>query len=175
MFRGPAALMKRHGRGWLVFGGGNAVLLIGAVVLILAPVHTKGFVMAGLGVGAALYVMLVSWGLTPKFTPVELYVDQNGVWADGAALVARKDIGQAQIRRPIAAEEHRINNAGRISHVTLPAYPITVEFFTARGQVDVVPGSDQAAAAILSALGLPVVYAPEYQRSMSFFQWRTPQ
>ena len=176
MFRGPAALMKRNAKGWWVFGGGNVVLLIGAAVFVLVPVHSKGIVMAGLCVGAAVYVMLVSWGLKPKLTPVDLYVDKKGVWADDAPLLARRDIAHAQIRRPVASQEQRINNSGRIFSVTLPAYPLTVEISTNRGgQVNIVPDSDQAAAAIVTALGFPVKYAPEYQRVMSFFQWRSPQ
>jgi hypothetical protein len=121
--------------------------------------------------------MLVTRELKPKFTPVDLYVDQNGVWADEAPLLARHDIAQAYIRRPAASQEKRINNSGRISFITLPAYPMTVEFITTRGgQVNIDPGSDQAAAAILTALGFPVVYSPDHQcRAMSFWQWRSPQ
>jgi hypothetical protein len=178
VFRGPAALMRRYPRIWWVFGGGVVVCVIGALALMLLPVTSKGIVYGGLCVGAlVLYPMLVTRELKPKFTPVDLYVDQNGVWADDAPLLARHDIAQAYIRRPAASQEQRINNSGRISFITLPAYPMTVEFITTRGgQVNIDPGSDQAAAAILTALGFPVVYSPDHQyRAMSFWQWRSPQ
>jgi hypothetical protein len=165
--------MRRNARGWWAFGGGNVVLVIGAVVLILVPVQAKGIVMAGLIVGASLYVMLVSWGLKPKFTSINLYVDEKGVWANDAPLLARRDIADAQIRRPVASQELRITRLGTIS---LPAYPLTVEISTNRGgQVSIVPDSDQAGAAILTALGFPVKYAPDYQRAMSFWRFRSPQ
>jgi hypothetical protein len=178
VFRGPAALMRRYPRIWWLFGGGVVVCVIGALALMLLPVTSRGIVYWGLCVGAlVLYPMLVTRELKPKFTPVDLYVDRNGVWADDAPLLARRDIAYAQIRRPIASQEQRINNSGRISYITLPAYPLTVEISTNRGgQVNIVPDSDQAAVAILTALGLPVKYAPNHQyRAMSFFQWRSPQ
>ena len=155
-------------------GGGLVVCVIGALALMLLPGTSKVIVYAALCIGMlTLYPMLLSRGLKPKFTPVNLYVDQNGVWADDAPLVARRDIAEAYIRPAAAAEEQRINNAGRISYVTLPAYPMTVELITARGRVNFDPGSDQAAAAILTALGFPVVHNPPYDRVRSFFQWRS--
>ena len=172
-----AALMRRHAKVWWVFGGGIVVCVIGVLALMLRPGTSKAIIYGGLGVGMlVLYLMLLTAGLKPKFAPVDLYVDQNGVWADDAPLLARRDIAEASIRRPVASQEHRINNSGRISFVTLPAYPTTVEIITVRGgRVNIVPGSDQAASAILTALGFPVVYSPSYQRVMSFWQWRSSQ
>ena len=91
-------------------------------------------------------------------------------------LVARRDIAQAYIRPAAAAEEQRINNAGRMLYVTLPAYPMTVELITARGQVNIDPGSDEAYSATdPTALGFPVVHSLPYDRRRSFFQWRSQQ
>jgi hypothetical protein len=139
-----------------VSGGGVAVCVIAVLAPTLLPGTSKGIVYAVLCVPMmTLYPVLLSLGLKPKFTRVNLYVDQKGVWADDAPLVARRDIGQAYIRPAVAAEEQRINDAGQIFYVTSPAYPMTVELITARGRVNIDPGGDQAAAAILTALGFP--------------------
>jgi hypothetical protein len=172
MFRGPAALMRRNPMIWWVFGIGVAACVIAFLAPWLLPGTSKGVVYAVVTVPmVTLYPVLVSLGLKPKFTRVNLYVDQNGVWADDAPLVARRDIAQASIRPTLASKERRIANSGQMVSLTLPAYPMTVELITARGKIFIDPGSDQAAAAILTALGFPVVHSPPWRRSL--FQYRS--
>jgi hypothetical protein len=134
---------------------------------MLLPGISKGIVYAVVGIPMiTLYPALLSVGLKPKFTPVNLYVDQNGIWADDAPLVARRDIAQASIRPALRSKERRIRSSGGMVSLGLPAYPMTVELITARGKLFIDPGSDQAAAAILTALGFPVVHSPPWRRSL---------
>ena len=159
---------------WWVSGVGVAVLAMGVLAPMLLPGTSKGIVYAVVSVPMmTLYPVLLFLGLKPKFTRVNLYVDQNSVWADDAPLVARRDIAQASIRPALRSKERRIRSSGGMVSLGLPAYPMTVELITARGKLFIDPGSDQAAAAILTALGFPVVHNPPYDRVRSFFQWRS--
>jgi hypothetical protein len=82
---------------------------------MLLPGISKGIVYAGLCLPLLiLYPVLLSIGLKPKFTRVNLYVDQNGIWADDAPLVARRDIAQASIRPALASKARRINSSGGV-------------------------------------------------------------
>lgn len=167
MFRGPAALMRRNPLIWWVAGGGCAVCVLAFLAPMLLPGIPKGIFHAVLAIPMlTVYPMLVTLGLKPKFTPVNLYVDQNGIWADDAPLVARRDIAQASIRPALASKERRISSSGGAFSITNPAYPMTIELITARGKLFIDPGSDQAAAAILTALGFPVVHSPPWRRSL---------
>jgi hypothetical protein len=167
MFRGPAALMKRNPLIWWVSGVAVAACVLGVLAPLLFRGTSKGIVYAVVCIPmVTLFPVLLSVGLKPKFTRVNLYVDQNGIWADDAPLVAGRDIAQASIRPAIGAEGRRISSSGGAFHVTSPAYPMTVELITARGKIFIDPGNYQAAAAILTALGLPVVHSPPWRRSL---------
>src|ERR1700747_865782 len=149
MFRGPAALMRRNPMIWGGSGGGAVLCVIGFLAPMLLPGISKGIFHAVLVIPMmTLYLVLLSLGLKPKFTPVNLYVDQNGIWANDAPLVARRDIAQASIRPALRSKEQRISSSGGAFSITSPAYPMTVELITARGKLFIDPGSDQAAAAI---------------------------
>lgn len=172
MFRGPAALMKRNPLIWLVSGVSVAACVLGVLAPLLLPGISKGVLHVGLVLPMViLFPVLLSAGLKPKFTRVNLYVDQNGIWADDAPLVARRDIAQASIRPAIGAEQRRIISSGGAFSFTSPAYPMTVELITARGKLFIDPGSYQAAAAILTALGFPVVHGQPFR--LSLFQRRS--
>jgi hypothetical protein len=172
MFRGPAALMRRNPMIWWVFGGGCVVCVLAFLAPMLLPGIPKGIYHAALAIPMlTVYPVLVTRGLKPKFTPVNLYVDQNGIWANDTPLVARRDIAQASIRPALASKQRHISSSGGAFSLTLPAYPMTVELITARGKLFIDPGSDQAAAAILTALGFPVVYSPPFR--LSLFQRRS--
>jgi hypothetical protein len=157
---------------WWVFGGSMVLCVLAFLAPMLLPGISKGILHAVVFIPMVmLYLPLLSIALKPKFTPVNLYVDQNGIWADDAPLVARRDIAQASIRPAIGSEARRIHSSGGAFSMTLPAYPMTVELITAHGHLNIDPGSDQAAAAILTALGFPVVYSPPYR--VSLFQRRS--
>jgi hypothetical protein len=130
MFRGPAALMKRNPLIWWASGVSVAACVLGVLAPLLLSGISKGVMYAGLVLPMViLYPVLLSVGLKPKFTRVDLYVDQNGVWADDAPLI------------------------------------------TARGKLFIDPGSYQPAAAILTALGFPVMHGQPFR--LSLFQRRS--
>jgi hypothetical protein len=165
MFHGRAAVMRRNPIIWWVFGAGIAAVVMGfAVTLLPGPAKMTVHWLLPLAM-LVLYPIGLSIGLRPKFTLVDLYVDQNGVWADNAPLVGRQEIAQAYIRPAVASRVSRMSSAGTPVAVTLPAYPTTVELVKhGRGQLNIDPGNDQAAAAILTALGFPVVYRSRHYR-----------
>lgn len=167
MFSGPARLMRRNPQVMWVFWGGVAACLVAVAVLMVIPGKTaKGITIGVLTAGMlAVYPRLLSRGFKPVFTPVSLYVDQSGVYADDAPLALRENIAQAYIRPAIAERTQRYRNSGANFSVTLPSAPLTVELILRRGgQVNIDPGGPGEAADILTALGFPVTEQAVYYR-----------
>jgi hypothetical protein len=164
---GASALGK-----WLVWGGIAVVVLVG-VALAFLPGHLKGIALAVVSIAAiAVYGPLVTKAIKPVPDSVDLYVDQTGVYADGAPLALHGDIRQAYIRPALAPRTVVSRSSGGGVAFRTPNYPMTVELMTRKGQVNIDPGSEQAATAILTALGVPVtVCTPDYRASMSRRQW----
>jgi hypothetical protein len=164
---GASALGK-----WLVWGGIAVVVLVG-VALAFLPGHLKGIALAVVSIAAiAVYGPLVTKAIKPVPDSVDLYVDQTGVYADGAPLALHGDIRQAYIRPALAPRTVVSRSSGGGIAFRTPNYPMTVELMTRKGQVNIDPGSEQAATAILTALGVPVtVCTPDYRASMSRRQW----
>jgi hypothetical protein len=173
MFRGSATLMRKNPQiMWVVWGVGGGMVLITVLAVLLLPAHLKRT--AGIVVPLAMlgvYPPMLSRALTPKRVPVNLTVDQSGVYADDAPLVRREDITQAYIRPALDQQVHRHvgyrswapMGAFRFS-ITTPDYPLTVEMMTRRGQVNIDPGGEGPATQILSALGVPVTTCPPNYR-----------
>jgi hypothetical protein len=161
---------------WLPWAALMVGLLLVAAVRLL-PGQTKFVVFAVIPIAAVgLYPMLVSKALKPRPVSVALYVDQSGVYPDDAPLALREDIRQAYIRPPLAARGQRYRNYGGsvpVSfNVQFPDYPMTVELMTRKGQRNIDPGGQDAAAAILTALGFPLTMcAPNYRAPTSRRQW----
>jgi hypothetical protein len=168
---GASALGK-----WFVWGGIAVVVLVG-VALAFLPGHLKIIAFAVIAVATvAVYGPLVSKALKPVRDSVDLYVDPTGVYADGAPLALHDDIRQAYIRPAYTRQTRSRSSYGSLGYVqipiTTPDYPMTVELMTRKGQVNIDAGSEQAATAILTALGVPVtVCTPDYRASMSRRQW----
>jgi hypothetical protein len=170
VFQGPANLMLKNTQTRKVFWGvGGGILLLMAAALILLPLPREGkLIVSGVGAGAmfAIYPAMLSRSLKPKFVSVSLYVDQSGIYADGAPWVRSEDIAQAYIRP--AFDERKIRTSGYRSGygaysftVTTPSLPLTVELVTRGGDdLHIDPGGQEAAVGILTALGVPVTTAP---------------
>lgn len=174
MFRGTVSIMQRNTKGYWLISGGIAVCVLVVVAGMLLPGSSKMIVFAVLTVGIFLvYPRLASGALKPTFASANLYVDQTGVYADDAPVVRREDIAQAYIRPAVESRLRRFNDSGKTFAITLPAYPLTVELIKrGGGQVNIDPGNEQGAAAILTALGFPVTKsAPYYRPKTSARQW----
>lgn len=157
MFRGYATLMQTNPRVKSVFGGAVAASVLLVTAIAVLPGVTKLLAAAAILVGfITIYPRALSCALVPQRTAVDLYVDQDGIYADDTPLALRTDIENAYIRPAMDV---------RMSHVDSPSYPLTVELQVRhRGQVNIDPGGQGPAAEILAALGFPVTTcAPKYR------------
>jgi hypothetical protein len=170
MFQGPANLMLKNTQTRKVFWGvGGGILLLTAAAVILLPLSREGkWIVTTVGGAAmlAIYPAMLSRSLKPKFVSVALSVDQSGIYADGVPWALSKDIAQAYIRPAFDERTHRISaynsRVGAYSFkITTPSLPLTVELVTRDGgDLHIDPGGQEAAASILTALGVPVTMAP---------------
>ena len=79
-----------------------SVLLVAAIAVLPGP--TKVLAAAAVLVGfITIYPRALSCALTPHRAPVDLYVDQDGIYADDATLALRSDIEHAYIRPALDA------------------------------------------------------------------------
>ncbi len=161
-----------------VFGASAAasVLLVAAIAVLPGP--TKLLAAAAILVGfITIYPRALSCALVPHRAPVDLFVDQNGVYADDAPLALRGDIEHAYIRpaldtRPTGHANH--GGAAPTGHVDLSSYPLTVELLVRhRGQVNIDPGGQGPAAQILTTLGFPVTTCTPHHRAQTNSQRAT--
>jgi len=161
--------MQTNPRVKSVFGGAVAasVLLVAAIAVL--PGATKLLAAAAVLVGfITIYPRALSCALVPQRAAVDLYVDQDGIYADDAPLALREDIENAYIRPALdPGTNHHAHHGGAVStsHHGDPSYPLTVELQVRhRGQVNIDPGGQGPAAEILTALGFPVTTcAPRYR------------
>jgi hypothetical protein len=169
MFRGRATLMQANPRGKRVFAAGLVATALVIAVIGVLPGKTKviGAVVI-VTAFAAIYMRALSGALVPQRTPVELYVDHDGIYADNAPVAMRADIENAYIRPALAARTSRHSNVGGFTptsyRLNLPSYPLTVELVVRRGgQINIDPGGPGPASEILIALGFAVTTcAPDY-------------
>lgn len=152
-----------------VFGTGMAVCLVAVAAIAFLSGPMKIIVGAAVAIGMlVIYTRVLSGALTPQRKPIELYVDENGIYADNAPLALRSDIAKAYIRPARGARTSRHTNyGGSVPYsyqLNLPSYPLTVELIVRRhGQVNIDPGGEGPAAAILTALGFAVTTcSPDY-------------
>jgi hypothetical protein len=180
MFRGPATLIRKNPQIiWVFWGVGGGILLLTVVAVVLLPAHAKRTAaLIGAFAKLGIYPAMLSRSFRPKLVPVDLSVDQSGIYADNALLVRREDITQAYIRPAFDRQVHRYGGYRssmplgfyRFS-VTTPAYPLTLEM-TRRGPVNIDPGGEGPAAEILTALGIPVTTCPPgYRPRLSRNSW----
>jgi hypothetical protein len=170
MFRGYATLMQTNPRVKSVFGGAAAASVLLVTAIAVLPGVTKLLAAAAILVGfITIYPRALACALVPQRAPVDLYVDQDGIYADDAPLALREDIENAYIRPALDAGSTRhAHHGGAVptSHqVDVPSYPLTVELQVRhRGQVNIDPGGQEPAAEILTALGFPITTcAPGYR------------
>jgi hypothetical protein len=135
-----------------------SVLLVAAIAVLPGP--TKVLAAAAVLVGfITIYPRALSCALTPNRAPVDLYVDQDGIYADDAPLALRTDIEHAYIRPALDAQSSRHPNYGG---------PLTVELLVRhRGQVNIDPGGQGPAAEILTTLGFPVTTCAPSHRAQT--------
>jgi hypothetical protein len=168
MYRGQAKLMETNPMVKWVFGSGVAACLLLSAACIVLPGKTKLIaVVVVVGAMLVVYPRMLSRALVPRPDRVSLYVDESGVYADDAPYALRGDITAAYIRPALTARNVRhVNYGGSVPtaySLDLPKYPLTVELMTRRGQLNINPGSQDAAAEILVALGFPVTMCtPEH-------------
>ncbi len=145
--------MQANPRVKSVFGGAIAASVLLVVAIAVLPGAAKLIAAAAILVGfITIYPRALSCALVPQRAPVDLYVDQDGVYADDAPLARREDIENAYIRP--ALDDGAVPTG---HHVGLPSYPLTVELQVRhRGQVNIDPGGQGPAAEILTALGFPI-------------------
>ncbi len=162
--------MQSNPRVKSVFGAaaGASLLLVAAIAVL--PGATKLIAAAAVLVGfITIYPRALSCALVPHRAPVDLYVDQNGVYADDTPLALRDDIENAYIRPALdGGSSHHPNQGSAVPtsyRSDLSAYPLTVELQVRhRGQVNIDAGGQGPAAEILTALGFPVTTcAPKYR------------
>jgi hypothetical protein len=173
MFCGRATLMRTNPRVKSIFGGAVAASLLMVAAIGLLPGSTKLIAAAAILVGfITIYPRALSCALVPQRAPVELYVDGNGVYADDATVALRTDIENAYIRPAQDADaNHHTPQVG----AALPGYqadhalyPLTVELLVRhRGQVNIDPGGQGAAAEILTSLGFPVTTCAPNHRAQT--------
>jgi FtsH-binding integral membrane protein len=120
-------------------------------------------VVVATGMGAVLFFLI-----KPRPQPVDMTADHNGVFADGVPLVLRQDILQAYIRPAFDERTMLTGSPGRQIVMRIPGNPLTVEIIRRKGgQLNLDPGGEQAAAALLTALGIPVTMcAPDYRGNL---------
>jgi len=154
--------MQANPRVKSMFGAtaGASLLLVAAIAVLPGP--AKLIAAAAVLVGfITIYPRALSCALIPHRAPVDLYVDQNGVFADDAPLALRGDIENAYIRPALDTRGSRQTNVRTSSHTD----PLTVELQVRHlGQVNIDPGGQGPATEILTALGFPVTTcAPKYR------------
>jgi hypothetical protein len=174
MFRGQVNVVRTgfSGKfpvwGWFLSGALACVLVLivaRTTSSVLDP-QTHRYLVRGLAYGLALAGCV--W-LTLKLRPrrpqwVEATADHNGIFVDGVPLVLRQDIQQAYIRQNMQARTIVSGMPLQQLFIGLPNYPLTVEIIRHKGaQLNIDPNGEQAAAALLTALGIPVTMcAPDY-------------
>jgi hypothetical protein len=177
MYRGQAKLMETNPMVKWVFGSGVAACLLLTAACIVLPGKTKLIaVVVVVGAMLVVYPRMLSRALVPRPDRVTLYVDESGVYADDAPYALRGDITAAYIRPALTARNVRhVNYGGSVPtaySLDLPKYPLTVELMTRRGQLNINPGSQDAAAEILVALGFPVTMCtPDRVAGATRRQW----
>jgi hypothetical protein len=178
MFRGHATLMQSSPRVKSVFGASAAASLLLVAAIAVLPGPTKLIAAAAILVGfITIYPRALSCALVPHRAPVDLFVDQHGVYADDTPLALRGDIEHAYIRPALdtRASGHGDRDAGvPAGQVDLSAYPLTVELLVRhRGQVNIDPGGQGPAAEILTTLGFPVTTCTPHHRAQTNSQRAT--
>jgi len=169
MYQGQATLVQKNPQiKWVFWGLGGGILLLTLVAVILLPAHLKRTA-AYVGAGAmlVLYPAALSRSFKPKLVPVNLHVDQSGIYADNAPLVRREDITQAYIRPAFDKQVYRMGGQSSSMPlgvyrfaVTTPSLPLTIEMMTRSGPLNIDPGGEAPAGEILTALGIPVTTCP---------------
>lgn len=156
MFRGQVSVIRMGLSGiaaWTLFLG----CVLGGVALLLLAKGVLGGILVAVGV-------LVWLGHRYKLRPpkwVEATADDTGIFVDGAPLVRRKDIQQACIRPQQDAETIESRSQYGRSFLDLPAWPLTVEIVRRDGTpLNIDPGGEESAAALITALGIPVKMCP---------------
>lgn len=171
MFRGPLNVVRTGFSGkfpvrmWFLGGAVGCLLL-----LVVARTTTslldreshralvKGLAY-GLGSAAAVWLTFRLRPRRPKW--VEATADFGGIFVDGVPLVLRQDIQQAYIRPHRDAQTIRSGMPLQRIVIGLPDYPLTVEIIRRHGtSLNLDPGGEQAAVALLTALGIPVTTCP---------------
>jgi hypothetical protein len=145
-----------------------ALVAMFLVARTFAPSHHE-IVWVARGLFAAAGGIVLTLLLKPRRPkPIQVTADHNGVFADGAPLVLRQDIVAAYIRPHIDARVMLSGMAAQRVRIGLPDYPLTVEIIRRKGaQLNLDPGGEQAAAALLTALGIPVTMcAPDYRGNL---------
>jgi hypothetical protein len=167
MFRGQINVVRTGFSGkssvWVWFLGG----LLGCLLLVVVARSTSSvldhethrFVVRGLGYGLAaagcIWLTLKMKPRRPKW--VEATADHNGIFVDGVPLVLRENIQQAYIRQHIDSRVMVTGMPLQRLVIGLPNYPMTVEIIRHKGaQLNIDPNGEQAAVALLTALGIPV-------------------
>ena len=150
---------------WVLWGVGGGIVLLTVVAVILLPAHVKriaGYV--GAAAMVTVYPAALSRSFKPKLVPVNLYVDQSGIYADNAPLVKREDITQAYIRPAFDKQLYRMTAYRSYGYygfsITTPSLPLTIEMMTRSGPLNIDPGGEGPAGEILTALGIPVTTCP---------------
>jgi hypothetical protein len=109
--------------------------------------------------------------------PIEVAADHDGVFAGGVPLILRQDILQAYIRPRLNARTSISGYTGNRIVIGLPNYPLTVEIIRREGaQLNLDPGGEQAATAMLTAMGIPVTMcAADYGGTCARVEARRPR
>ncbi len=165
--------MRTNPRVKSVIGASVAASLLLVAAIALLPGPTKVVAAAAILVGfITIYPRALACALVPNRAPVDLYVDQNGIYADDAPLALRGDIENAYIRPALDGHTSGHPNYGNPTptsyHADLRSYPLTVELQVRhRGQVNIDPGGQGPAAEILTTLGFPVTTCAAKYRSQT--------
>ena len=96
-----------------VFGAGMAGCLAAVAAIAFLPGRMKivAAIVITLAI-VAIYTRALSGAMTPERKLVELYVDENGIYADNAALALRNDVDKAYIRPALGARTSQHTNYG---------------------------------------------------------------
>jgi hypothetical protein len=171
MFRGQVSLVRTGFSGkfpvrmWFLSGALGCVLILvvaRSTTTVLDPQWHRYLVR----LLSYAFVAGSLWWLTVKLRPrapkwVEATADQSGIFVDRVPLVLTRDIKQAYIRPHRDKQTFVTGPFARRMAFSLPDYPLTVEIIRRAGNpLNIDPGGEQKAAALLTALGIPVTTCP---------------
>ncbi|MEY2592264.1 MAG: hypothetical protein QOJ67_4248 [Acidimicrobiaceae bacterium] len=171
MFRGQVSVVRTGFSGtfpvlkWFLAGALGCLLILVVARTTTTALDPQWHRYLVHGLAYAFAAGSLGW-LTLKLRPrapkwVEATADHSGMFIDGVPLVLTRDIKQAYIRPHRDKQTFVTGPIAQRMDFSLPDYPLTVEIIRRTDiPLNIDPGGEPAAAALLTALGIPVTTCP---------------